>query len=82
MELPVSDQERGEGKSEGRIRRATILPLSRGDAKKQHPIGGAGYYYSKEQTRASSGINAASINHQEPVADRARTEEDECWDHR
>ncbi|KAG9197704.1 hypothetical protein G6514_001131 [Epicoccum nigrum] len=48
VELPVPDQERGESKGKGRIRHAAILPPSRGDTKKQHPIGGTGYYCPKE----------------------------------
>ena len=81
MELPVPHQEGGEGKSKSCIRRTAILPPSRGDTKKQHPIRGTGCRRPTQQTRSSPYADAAGTEHQEPIATRTRTEEDERWNH-
>ena len=81
VELPVPHQEGGEGKSKSCIRRTAILPPSRGDTKKQHPIRGTGCRRPTQQTRSSPYADAAGTEHQEPIATRTRTEEDERWNH-
>lgn len=81
VEFPVPYQERGEGKGESRIRYATILPPGDGD-RKDDPTGGIRYCHPKEQDHASRCTDAARADHQEPIADRMRTEEDQRWNRR
>jgi hypothetical protein len=78
----VPHQEAREGKGEGRIRSAPILPPSRGDTKEQHPTRGTGYHRPKKQTCPCPNIDTADADHQEPIADWTRTEEDQCGNRR